>query len=149
MKKMGFWEGAIKDIGWGERKALNEAAESIRHQDGEIEGHSQQLKKLLALDTAQANEIDNLRAIIEVLSDMLVDMKVLDGDVLATRIKDKLAELEAAKRPAPKTAKGGSPYRGGGEKPARRITTCTGCQQEFKASGSRTMCSSCHYASSD
>ena len=149
MKKIGFWEGAFRNIGRGERRALNEAAESIQVQDGELEQQSQQLQKLLALDREQAIEIENLSAIVEVLSDLLVDTKVLEGDVLATRFKDKLAELEAARRPPPRKRKGGSPYRGGGEKPARATTICTTCKQEFKPTGSRSMCSVCFYADTD
>jgi len=147
MKKIGFWEGMLKDMSWDTRDAFNDAATSISIQDNALSYHSEKLQSLLALDRAQAIEIENLRGIIEVMSDLLVDMKVVDGDILGIRVKDKLAELQEARNPKPSSGRG-SPYRGnpGSANPAgRTLRTCTKCKEEFMAAGSREICSSCDF----
>jgi len=154
MKRIGFFEGWLFDVNWRERAALNEAAHALEMQDIANENSSTRFGKLFALDRAQGDEIAKLRCLVEVLSEMLVDAKVLTEDALEFRVKDRVRAMTEAAKPKMVGPSSG-PYRGGGEAPApvvpERTVTCGACREEVLArttqiTATGVVCDSCYYA---
>ncbi len=154
MEKIGFFEAMFHDIGYREREALNEAAHSLTMQDIATSHNSRGLEKLFALDRVQAEEIARLRVMVEVLSEMLVDSKVLSKDTLALRVKDSFRILEESKHPVPSKSAEGHPFRGGpSSKEAvapEPVTSCTRCGEQVYARNTQitangTICDGCYY----
>ena len=156
MEEIGFFEAAFNDIGYRERAALNEAAHQLQLQDITSDHHRRSLDKLFALDRAQAEELTRLRLLVEILGNLLVEAKLLDGQVVRDRLDDKLRLIEEAKRPkSPETRQGAHPYRGGGPAPAEppplATTHCGACGKEVFArdtqiTGDGVVCDTCYYA---
>lgn len=142
-------------MGKRERSALNEAAYALELQDWKTTNHATSLKKLFALDRAQAEEIVQLRAMVTVLTELLVQEKVVAGGVLEIRLKDKLREIDEASRPKAKPSASGGPYRGEGI-PAQPevpepVTKCSQCGDEVftrstQITAKGVICDGCYYA---
>ncbi len=156
MQQIGFFEAMFNDIGARERAALNEAAHQLQLQDATAGHHSRSLDKLFALDRAQAEELTRLRLLVEIMGNMLVEAKQLDGQVLRDRLDDKLRLIEEAKQPkAPAAAQDAHPYRGGAPAPVAppvlATTSCGRCGKEVFArdtqiTGHGVVCDTCYYA---
>ncbi len=101
MSKIGFWQGLFGDVGYYERMAINDNAESMRMMmDASTysdDMQSKQLRKLLELDHAQSKELARLRTMVRVLSETLVNDLGIDRRILGERMEDALDELESEK----------------------------------------------------
>ena len=131
MEKIGFWESLFHDIGWHEREKLNEAAESIGRLSDEAGGNREHIRSLYNLDRAQAEELEQLRTILRVMGEILIDNGVVSRESLEARLDSALRKVEDE----PTNISGG-PYRGEtrAKKKSRPLrqpkTTCARCQQE-------------------
>ena len=141
MRKIGFFEAMFHDIGHREREALNEAAHSLAMQNITAEASSRGLEKLFALDRAQAEEISQLRALLEVISEMLIDAEIISPDALKFRMKDKLQALEEAKHSTTDTKKPSAP------EPQSQCSQCnkTVLSRNTQISANGIVCDTCYY----
>ncbi len=143
------------ELGYREREALNEASLALELQDITNTSQSKSLSKLFALDRAQAEEISHLRSLVAVMAEMLVEENVISGDILEMRLKDRLREIEEAKKPKTNSqSQGGHPYRGEGipskEQVPERTTHCSRCGEEVFARDTQitedgVVCDTCYY----
>jgi len=120
MAKIGFWQAVLGDVGYYERDAINSNAESISmlldSQSFRSEQLGQQMGKLFELDHAQSKELAQLRAIVRVLAETIIDMG-FDKERLEQRMENALEDLESAKTMAEGVGagvSGGGPYRSSG-----------------------------------
>src|SRR5262245_54340359 len=108
-----FWESDYS-------AAVNELNDGIAMQRAAHDHMDFSLPRLFALDKLQGQEIAQLRTLVGVLIQMLVDSKAVDEDVLKYRLQ---AELEEA---AQQAAASGDPYRGGPPQEAAPLA-CVAC----------------------
>ncbi len=156
MNKIGFWDAMFSDIGAREREALNEAAHALQMQEIASDNHDRRIEKLLALDRAQGEEIAQLRIVVDVLSSMLIDAKLLDSQIMLDRVSDKRRALEESQRPktSRSTQDSGHPYRGGS--PLREAVPevtidCKNCRAQVFARDTQItpigpVCDRCYWA---
>lgn len=156
MKRIGFWDSVFNDVGAREREALNEAAHALEMQTIESNNHDRRIEKLLALDRAQGEEIAQLRVLVDVLSTMLVDAKVLDSQTMKDRVRDKQRALMEASRPkrGQDTDSSDHPYRGGSPVRAavpEATVDCKHCAEQVFARNTQItaigpVCDVCYWA---
>jgi len=87
---------------WGQRKAINEAADEINILRAERADGAGTFGRLFALDRAQAQEIAAIKVTLEVMANMLIESGAIDEKTLRYRIEAAHAELAASQPPAPK-----------------------------------------------
>ena len=159
MGKIGFWQSLLGDVGYYEREAINSNHESISMmmdaQASQSQHLNQQMRKLYELDHAQSKELAQLRTIIRVLSETIIDMG-FDKERLELRMEAALDDLESEKTMAQGAGAGGGPYRGGAMADAPKETkpepktVCTRCaktvlMRRTTITESGNVCDRCHY----
>lgn len=162
MKEIGFFEGLFHDIGYREREALNDAAHALQMQGISQEAQSRAMENLFALHRAQSVELRELRGVVEVLSGMLLDAGLLDHQVFADRLEDKLrtvAEPEVSQKES--NPRQGHPYRGavgaqGAKSADAPLATlnCGECGEQVYAQDTQitefgVVCDSCYHKSQE
>lgn len=151
MKPVGFWETFFSDsMGHAERERLNEAASELHMLNAQAELSRDNIGRLFDLDRAQADEIENLRVVVRVLTEALLDAGHLDRTLLDERMKTAFTELELKRNPPPADPSAGGPYRGGEGEPAPEpMTTCEKCREQVLArrttiTGQGVFCDVCY-----
>lgn len=158
MSRIGFWEGLFGDVGYYERMAINDNAESMQMMlDASTYGDeqaAQQLRRLFELDHAQSKELARLRTMVRVLAESLTELG-LDRKKLEDQMERALDELESEKTMTEGAYGPGGPFRGGPAEaaPAPRTTTCAKCKKTVLLRRTNigvhgTVCDRCHYGTS-
>lgn len=151
-----FWTWFFDPVDRNTRRAINAAASDIANVQGSSNWQfARQIKKLFSLDRAQERELERMRAMVQVLTEQIIELGADRGQV-EVRIQAALERLEQDVAPAPQPqSTGGSPYRGAlpvavADEPEPE-GTCARCGQtvllrrtEFTDDG--TVCDRCLYA---
>ena len=157
MSKIGFWEGLFGDVGYYERRAINENAESMQMMlDASTysdEHNSKRLRQLFELDHAQSKELARLRVMVRVLSESLTELGI-DRNILEQQMESALDDLESEKTMKQGAYGPGGPFRGGpnDDAPAEPTTVCARCSKTVLLRRTNinelgTVCDLCHYGS--
>ncbi len=159
VEQISWWHSAFGDVGWKEREAINRAAvelDNLRHAAAASSG---QLARLFELDRAQGEEIERLRLMVRVLTELMVESKAVDGDQLNAKMQAALQAQEEAKRPkeieAPPADYSGQPKtRNFMSKTIKKdpVVRCGQCSEELVKSDSNLtewglICDGCYYRS--
>lgn len=124
---IGFWEALLDDVGYFERRAINEAAEQIdllrASSSQQQTAVHKQLRRLYALDKAQSKELARMRAMIKTLATLLIESGVVEEKLVQQRMEAALVEMEDTSRPTPRPVPVVDPYRGAfrGTEPASTL----------------------------
>ena len=150
-----FWSWFFDPVDANTRRAINDVAADIANSRATSNLHlASQMKKLYTLDRAQERELERMRAVIQILTEQVVELGA-DRDAIEVRIQGAMERLEQDAQPKPQPSKtGGSPYRGAlpsATAIAEPTGTCTRCDREvllrrteFLSSG--TVCDRCIYS---
>ncbi len=159
VERISWWHSAFGDVGWKEREAINRAAvelDILKHADV---ANSGQLTRLFELDRAQGEEIERLRLMVRVLTELLVESNAVDGEKLKTKMQAALLAHEEAKKPkeveAPPADFTGQPKTGNFMSKAVKkdpVVRCSQCSEEMVKSDSNLtewglICDDCYYRS--
>ncbi|MBT8494542.1 MAG: hypothetical protein KJO07_15910 [Deltaproteobacteria bacterium] len=159
MGKISFWQSLLGDVGYYEREAINSNHEGLsmmmQAQASQSQHVGSQLRKLYELDHAQSKELAQLRTIVRVLSETIIDMG-FDKERLEQRMEAALDDLESEKTMVEGAGVGGGPYRGGpvADAPQEAMpeptTVCTHCTNTVLVRRTTitehgNVCDRCHY----
>ncbi|WP_434424554.1 hypothetical protein [Nannocystis pusilla] len=133
MRKLSFW---TLDEGQ-EIRAINEAADEIDRLQSHNSFTAQQVEALRRQVDSQRSEIGQLKAALQAVCDLLVDLHLVEEEALGYRIDAAVAEAAAAEaaRAAPPAAPPASPF--GPPSPAPSLVAsearCSRCRREVPA----------------
>jgi hypothetical protein len=97
MRKLGFWSDTEGD----QIRAINEAADELGRVQSNTNFLAQRADSLQRLATNQQAEIVRLKAALQAVCDLLVDLNLVDEQALGYRIDAALADANPAPDPRP------------------------------------------------
>lgn len=128
MKKLGFWN----DSDLAQRSAINEAADELAGLKSNTRSLQQQVEAQRDQLRAQRVEINQLKAAMQAICDLIVDLDLVEESALTFRIDAAIAEIPDTK-PAPAPA---SPFDIVVEQPKTKARTdmqCALCRRSVAA----------------
>ncbi|MFY0534543.1 hypothetical protein [Nannocystis pusilla] len=131
MRKLSFWtSGEGYQI-----RAINEAADEL----GRLQSHNsfmqQQVDALRRQVDSQRSEIGQLKAALQAVCDLLVDLNLVEEEALGYRIDAAVAEAAEAASAAPPAAAPASPFDASSPAPSlvANEASCSRCRREVPA----------------
>jgi hypothetical protein len=128
MKKLGFWN----DSHFAQRSAINEAAEELAGLQSNTRTLQQQVEAQRVQLRAQRTEINQLKAAMQAICDLIVDLDLVEESALTFRIDAAMAEIPEVKPAAAPV----SPFDIVAEQPKTKVRTeveCALCQRKVAA----------------